>query len=174
MWTRRNFWMSTALTGAGSLSLLLIAIGIFSQPPGVLTAGAERIALVLLSILYEYAAALTIVMACRHAKARVSFWATLMFSLRGLLVGWIAGLIAWAVWAAIFIDLSSLAAFIGLMVIMLIAHAVFAVAALGHLPRFVHEQQRIFEHSYTPMLQAYQHQLTQLRARKAVIESETT
>jgi hypothetical protein len=48
------------------------------------------------------------------------------------------------VWAAIFIDLSSLAAFIGLVVIMLIAHALFAVAALGHLPRFVHEQQRIF------------------------------
>jgi curved DNA-binding protein CbpA len=174
MWTRRNFWMSTALTGAGSLSVLLIALGIFSQPPGVLSASAQRIALVLVSVLYEYAAALTIVIACRTAQARVSFWGTLMFTMRGLFVGWVAGLIAWAVWAAIFIDLSSLAAFVGLVAITLIAHAVFAVAALGHLPRFVHEQQRIFEHSYTPMLQAYQHQLTQLRARKAVIESETT
>jgi curved DNA-binding protein CbpA len=174
MWTRRNFWMSTALTGVGSLSVLLIAIGIFSQPPGVLSASAQRLALVLVSVLYEYAGALTIVIACRTAKVRVSFWGTLLFTLRGLFAGWVAGLIAWAVWAAIFIDLSSLAAFIGLVVIVLIAHAVFAVAALGHLPRFVHEQQRLFEHSYTPMLQAYQHQLTQLRARKAVIESETT
>ncbi len=174
MWTRRNFWMSTALTGVGSLSVLLIAVGIFSQPPGVLTPDAQRIALVLVSVLYEYAAALTIVIACRAAKARISFWGTLLYSLRGLFVGWLAGLIAWAVWAAIFIDLSSLTAFIGLVVVTLIAHAVFAIAALGHLPRFVHEQQRIFEHSYTPMLQAYQHQLTQLRARKAVIESETT
>ena len=174
MWTRRNFWMSTALTGVGSLSVLLIAIGIFSQPPGVLTADAQRIALVLVSVLYEYTAALTIVIACRAAKARIAFWGTLLYSLRGLFVGWLAGLITWAVWAAIFIDLSSLAAFIGLVVVTLIAHAAFAITALGHLPRFVHEQQRIFEHSYTPMLQAYQHQLTQLRARKAVIESETT
>jgi curved DNA-binding protein CbpA len=174
MWTRRNFWMSTALTGVGSLSVLLIAIGIFSQPPGVLSASAQRIALVLVSFLYEFAGALTIIMACRTAKARVSFLGTLLYSLRGLVAGWVAGLIAWAVWAAIFIDLSSLAAFVGLVVVVLIAHAVFAVAALGHLPRFVHEQQRLFEHSYTPMLQAYQHQLTQLRARKAVIESETT
>jgi hypothetical protein len=174
MWTRRNFWMSTALTGIGSLAVLLIGIGIFSQPPGVLTAGAQRIAFVLITSLYEYVAALTIVIACRINRAPVYFWGTLLFCLRGLVVGWIAGLVFWAVWAAIFIDLSSLAALIGLGVIMLMAHAVFAIAALGHLPRFVADQQRLVEHSYNPMLQAYQHQLTQLRARKAVIESETT
>jgi curved DNA-binding protein CbpA len=174
MWTRRNFWMSSLLTAVCSMSVLFIGIGIFSQPPGVLSAGAQRLALVLVSALYEYAAALTIVFACRVARAPVSFWHTLLFALRGLFFGWVAGLIAWAVWAAIFIDLSSLAALIGLGVVMLIAHAVFAIAALGHLPRYAHEQQRIFEHSYAPMLQAYQHQLAQLRARKAVIESETT
>ncbi|MEP7357345.1 MAG: J domain-containing protein [Anaerolineales bacterium] len=174
MWTRRNFWMSTALTGALSLAILFIGIGIFSQPPGVLNPTAQRLALVLLSALYEYVAALTIVLACRFNKAPLAFWGTLLYSLRGLFFGWLAGLIAWAVWAAIFIDLSSLAALIGLGVVALIAHGVFDLAALGHLPRFVHEQQRLFEHSYTPMLQAYQHQLSQLRARKAVIESETT
>ena len=61
-----------------------------------------------------------------------------------------------------------------LALVVLLAHGVFAWLAVGHMPRFVREQQRQFDHASSPMLQAYQHQLTQLRAQKAVIESETT
>ena len=172
--TRRYFWIITTITGLGTWGLLLIAAGIFSQPPAVLDVTAQRVAFFLLVSLYEYTSALTIVFASRVPSLPVSFAGTLWLSLRGLVAGWLVGLAGWAVWAALFGAFTSLASLGVLALVFPLAHIAFALVALGHLPRLVRDQQRQFEQSFLPMLQAYQHQLTQLRARKTVIESETT
>jgi hypothetical protein len=172
--TQRWFWFFTFFTGVGAWNVLLIGIGIFAQPPGVLSPLAQRLAFVLLVALYEYAAALTIVFVCRTPGSPVSFTGTLMVTGRGLLLGWVVGLLGWGLWNLIFLDVTSLANLIVLALVVLLAHAAFAYFAVGHMPRIAREQQRVFEHASQPMLQACQHQLTQLRAQKAVVESETT
>jgi hypothetical protein len=172
--TQRWFWFFTFFTGLGALSLLAIAIGIFAQPPGVLSLLAQRLAFVLLVAMYEYTAALTIALVCRTPGQPISYWGTVLVTGRGLLGGWAAGLVGWALWEVAFGGLDSLASLGVLALVFLAAHVVFAYVALGHLPRQAREQQRMFEHASKPMLQAYEHQLMQLRAQKAVIESETT
>ena len=87
--------------------------------------------------------------------------------------GWLVGLLGWGLWQIICQDVNSLLSLSVLALVVLLAHIAFAYFALGHLPRVAREQQRLFEHASKPMLQAYQHQLTQLRAQKALIESET-
>jgi hypothetical protein len=169
--TQRWFWFFTVFTGLGALNLLAIGIGIFAQPPGVLNPLGQRVAFVLLVALYEYAAALTITFVCRTPGAPVSYVGTLLVTGRGLVPGWLVGLLGWGLWQVLFQDINSLASVIVLAVVMLLAHIVFAYFALGHMPRVAREQQRLFEHASKPMLQAYQHQLTQLRAQKAVMES---
>ncbi len=170
MRTQRWFWFFTLFTGLGGLNLLAIGIGIFAQPPGVLGVLASRLAFVLLVALYEYAAALTITLVCRTPGTSVSYFGTLRVTGRGLLAGLPAGLLGWALWQVTFQQLDSLAGLLVLALVVLLAHVVFAYVALGHLPRIARERQRLFEFASKPMLQAYQHQLTQLRAQKAVME----
>ena len=172
--TQRWFWFFTILTGLGAWNLLAIGIGIFAQPPGVLSPLAQRLAFVLLVALYEYAAALTITLVCRTPGAPVSYFGTLLVTGRGLLLGWLVGLLGWGLWQVVFQEVDSLGGLIALALVVLLAHIAFAYFALGHLPRMAREQQRLFEHASKPMLQAYQHQLTQLRVQKAMIESETS
>jgi len=170
--TLRWFWFFTIFTGLGGLNLLAIGIGIFAQPPGVLSVLASRLAFVLLVGLYEYAAALTITLVCRAPGTPVSYVGVLKVTGRGLLAGWPAGLLGWVLWQVTFQQLDSLASLIVLASVVLLAHVVFAYVALGHLPRIARERQRVYEFASKPMLQAYQHQLTQLRAQKAVMEAE--
>ena len=171
--TQRWFWFFTLFTGLGGLNLLVIGIGIFAQPPGVLGALASRLAFVLLLALYEFAAALTITLVCRIPGASVSYFGILKVTGRGLLAGLPAGLLGWVLWQVAFQQLDSLASLLVLALVFLLAHVAFAYVALGHMPRIAREQQRLFEYASKPMLQAYQHQLTQLRAQKAVIEADT-
>lgn len=165
------FWLTTLLTGVGAWGVMLIGIGLFAEP---LNMAAQRVDFVLVVALYEYAAALTIALACRAPGTRVGFASTLLVTGRGLLFGWAVGLAGWALWLGAFGGFSSLASLLVLALVVLLAHGVFAWLAVGHMPRVVREQQRQFDHASSPVLQAYQHQLTQLRAQKAVIESETT
>jgi|SRR5579859_1638545 len=165
------FWFFTLFTGLGAMNLLVIGIGIFAQPPGVLNPLAQRVAFGLLVAVYEYAAALTITFVCRIPGAPVSYAGALLVTGRGLVPGWLVGLLGWGLWQVLFQDINSLASLIVLAVVVLLAHIAFAYFALGHMPRVAREQQRLFEHASKPMLQAYQHQLTQLRAQKAVMES---
>ena len=171
---QRWFWFFTFATGVGAMSLLLLGIGIFAQPPGVLNPLAQRLAFVLLVTLYEYTAALTIVVCCHTPNTPISFTGTMWVTGRGLPFGWAVGLVGWGLWSFVFADLDSLAGLLLLAVVLLLAHVTFVWFALGHMPRLAREQQRLFEHSSKPMLQAYQHQLNQLRAQKAVIEADTT
>ena len=171
--TQRWFWFFTLFTGLGAWSVLAIGIGIFAQPPAVLSPLAQRVAFVLLVALYEYAAALTITHVCRTPGVGVSYLGTALVTGRGLVAGWVAGLMGWGLWQVVFQDLNSLASLVVLALVVLLAHVAFAYFALGHMPRAAREQQRLFENASKPMLQAYQHQLTQLRAQKAVMESET-
>lgn len=172
--TTTFFWLTTGLTGLGFGSVLLIAIGIFAQPPGLLNPLAQRLAFVLLVALYEFAAALAITLACRLPGARLSLLGTLRVTGWGLIFAWAVGLAGWALWAGLYGGaLNTFGSLLLLIVVFALAHLVFCWAALGHLPRLAREQQRVFEHAYTPMLQAYQHTLTQLRAQKAAVESET-
>jgi hypothetical protein len=165
--------VSTALTGLGLGSVVWLAVFIFNQPAGRLTPLAQRAAFVLAAALYEYLAALAITFACRLPGGRVSPLGALRVTGWGLIFGWAVGLAGWAAWTAIFGGLTGPAALAGLALVFALAHIAFCWTALGHLPRLAREQQRAFEHAYTPMLQAYQHTLTQLRAQKAAVESET-
>jgi hypothetical protein len=172
--TTAGFWTATTLTGLGFNSVLLIGVGIFAQPPGVLHALAQRLAFVLVVALYEFASALAITLACRMPGARLSLWGTLRQTGWGLIFAWAVGLAGWAVWAGLYGGaLDNLSSLLLLALTFALAHAAFCWAALGHLPRLAREQQRVFEHAYAPMVQAYQHTLTQLRAQKAAVESET-
>jgi hypothetical protein len=168
-----RFWGGTLLTGLGFNSILAAAVGLFAQPAGAMHPNAQRLALVGLVALYEYWTALTLSYLCRLPGARVSKRGTLRVTAWGLGAAWLVGLAGWALWAWQFGDLNSLPAALALVGIFILAHLVFCVVAVGHLPRVVREQQRVLEHTYTPMLQAYNHQLNQLRAQKAVLETET-
>ena len=170
--TQRWFWFFTLFTGLGGLNLVAIGIGIFAQPPGVLGVLASRLAFLLLVALYEFASALTITLVCRVPDTPISYFGMLKVTGRGLLAGLPAGLLGWVLWQVTFQQLDSLAGLIGLAVVFLVAHGVFAYVALGHLPRIARERQRLYEYASKPMLQAYQHQLMQLRAQKAVMEAE--
>lgn len=169
--TRRWFWFFTVFTGLGAWNLLAIGIGIFAQPPDVLNPLAQRLAFVLLVAVYEYAAGLTIVLVCRTPGVPVSYFGTLLLTGRGLLLGWAVGLLGWGLWQVVFLEVDNLASLIALALVVLLAHVAYAYFAFGHMPRIAREQHRLFEHASKPMLQAYQHQLMQLRAQKAVIES---
>jgi curved DNA-binding protein CbpA len=172
--TAVRFWLGTALTSLGFGAVLLAAIGIFSQPAGALSPTAARVTFVLLVALYEFWTALTLTIACRPPGGRVGLWNVVRATLWGLVFAWAVGLAGWAAWAAAFGGaLNSLASLAGLALVFLLAHLAFCLAGLGHLPRLAREQQRLYDHAYAPMLQAYQHTLTQLRAQKAVIEAET-
>jgi hypothetical protein len=82
----------------GACSSLLTGTGLFAQPPAALNPAAQRVALVPLVALYEYAAALTIVFARRAPVSRVVFGGALLVTGRGLLFGWAVGLAGWAPW----------------------------------------------------------------------------
>ena len=172
--TTRWFWFFTFVTGLGAWGLLAIAVGIFAQPPEVLSPLAARVAFFLLVAVYEYAAALTITVVCRTPSSPVSYRGTLLVTGRGLAAGWAVGLLGWVLWTVGFAGLDGLASLIVLALVFLVAHVAFAYAALGHLPRLAREQQRLYENASKPMIQSAQHQLTQLRAQKALIESETS
>jgi hypothetical protein len=103
--------------------------------------------------------------------APVSYLGALLVTGRGLVAGWVVGLLGWGLWQVVFQDINSLGSLTVLALVVLLAHIAFANFALGHMPRLAREQQRLFEHASKPMLQANQHQLTQLRAQKAVMES---
>jgi hypothetical protein len=171
----RNFWLGVFVTGLGFGSVLLVAIGLFNQSAGVLSPTAQRVIFVALAGLYEYWAALTIAFFTRAPGARISLWGTFRQTLWGLVLAWPVGLGGWALWTlgfgGVLANVPSLAALAG---VFAAAHVVFCLVALGHLPRVAREQQRAFEFAYGPMMAQYQHQLTQLRAQKSVLEAETT
>jgi len=170
----RNFWLGVVVTGLGIGSVLLVAIGLFNQSAGVLSPSAQRLIFVGLAALYEYWAALTIAFFTRAPGARISFWGTFRQTLWGLVFAWPVGLAGWALWTVVYGGvLNNVPSLVGLAAVFAAAHLVFCLVALGHLPRVAREQQRAFEHAYTPMLQSYQHQLNQLRAQKSVLEAET-
>lgn len=166
------FWLGTGLTGLGFNSILAAAVGLFAEP-ALLTPTASRLALVGLVGLYEYWSALTLSYLCRVPGTRVSKRGTLRVTGWGLAFAWPVGLVGWGLWAWGFGVVGSLASVLTLAGIFALAHLVFCWLAVGHLPRVAGEQQRVLEHTYAPMLQAYAYQLNQLRAQKSVVESET-
>jgi hypothetical protein len=170
----RNFWLGVVLTGLGLGSVLLVAVGLFSQAAGALSPNGQRVLFVALVGLYEYWAALTIGFVTRAPGARVSLGGALKQTARGLLLAWPVGLAGWALWTrGLGGVLGSGEAQAALAGVIGAAHVVFCLAALGHLPRVAREQQRAFELAYGPMVQQYEHQLAQLRAQKSALESET-
>ncbi len=166
------FWVGTLLTGLGFNSILAAAVGLFSEP-ALLTPTASRLALVGLVGLYEFWSALTLSYLCRMPGTRVGLWSTVRVTGWGLAFAWPVGLVGWGLWAWRFGAVGSLASLLALVVIFMLAHVLFCWLAVGHLPRVAREQQRVLEYTYAPMLQAYEHQLAQLRAQKSVLESET-
>jgi hypothetical protein len=169
-----RFWVGTLLTALLFNSVLAITVGLFALPPTDIHPTLQRVVLVLVVALYEYWAALTISYLCRVPGARVNQWATMRVTLWGLAVAWPVGLLGWGLWQWAFAGvLATPLSALGLIGIYLVGHIVFCLVAVGYLPRVARDQQRVLEHTYTPMLQAYEHQLTQLRAQKAVLEAET-
>ena len=168
-----RWWFGMLLTALGFNAVLVAGVGLFALPEGALHPNVQRLALFGLVGLYEYWTALTLAYLCRVPGARVSKRATLRVTLWGLLFAWLTGLVGWGLWAWGFGTLGTLLSALALAGVGLVAHVVFCALAVGHLPRAAREQQRVLEHTYLPMLQAYEHQLNQLRAQKALLESET-
>ncbi|MCC7358603.1 MAG: J domain-containing protein [Anaerolineales bacterium] len=168
-----RWWFGMLLTALGFTAVLAAGVGLFALPAGAMHPNAQRLALFALVGLYEYWTALTLGYLCRAPGARVSQRATLRVTAWGLACAWPAGLIGWGVWAWRFGALSTPLSAGALAAAGLLAHVIFCALAVGHLPRAAREQQRVLEHTYLPMLQAYEHQLSQLRAQKALLESET-
>ncbi len=166
-------WVGIFVTGLGFNSVLAAAVGLFALPAGALHPNVQRLALIGLVTLYEYWSALTLSYLCRVPGARVSKRGTLRVTTWGLAFAWPVGLVGWGLWSWGFGTLGSLPSVLALVGVFLLAHVVFCLLAVGHLPRVAREQQRVLEHTYAPMVQAYEHQLNQLRAQKAVLETET-
>jgi hypothetical protein len=168
-----RWWFGMLLTALGFNAVLAAGVGLFALPEGALHPNVQRLALFGLVGLYEYWTALTLGYLCRVPGARVSKRATLRVTAWGLAFAWLAGLVGWGLWAWRFGTLGTPLSAVALAAVGLVAHVVFCALAVGHLPRAAREQQRVLEHTYLPMLQAYEHQLNQLRAQKALLESET-
>ncbi len=168
-----RLWAGIVFTALLFNSILAAAVGLFAQPAGALNPNTQRLALVGLVTLYEYWAALTRSYLCRVPGGRVSKRGTLRVTAWGLAFAWPVGLVGWGLWAWRFGALGSPLSGLALVGVFMLAHGVFCLMAVGHLPRAAREQQRVLEHTYAPMLQAYEHQLNQLRAQKALLEAET-
>jgi len=168
-----RLWVGTLLTALGANVMLVAAVGLFAQPPEALHPNLQRLALVGLVALYAYWSALTLSYLCRVPGARVSLAGTLRVTTWGLVFAWPVGLVGWGLWVWAFGALGSLPSLLALSGIFMLAHGVFCFMALGHLPHAPREQQRVLEYTYAPMLQAYEYQLNQLRAQKALLEAET-
>jgi hypothetical protein len=89
------------------------------------------------------------VFVCRTPGSPVSFSGTLMVTGRGLLLGWVVGLLGWGLWNSIFLDVTGLASLVVLALVVLLAHMAFAYFAPAHMPPIARDQKAVVESETT-------------------------
>ena len=168
---RGRFWAISLLSIAGAWLVLLAGLALAGQPPEAMSPGWRGVVFLALAGLYEYAVTLGLSRACQPPETPLNPWYAAMAWSRAMLATTLAGGAAWLAWRWLWgaqpyavVALSTLAGGAALL------HLAFCWLAVGDVLVEPARRRRLFDRANDNLIRTYEHQLSLLRARRAVMD----